>query len=160
MTSNVGARMISKGKSLGFAPTEDKERDYKSMKDTVMDEVKRVFNPEFINRIDEVLVFHPLSLEDMAKILELMLKKVSAKIKTQGLNVEYTQSAKDFLVKEGFDPNYGARPLQRTIQRTLEDPLAEELLLKKFEPEATVLIDHEEGAEKLTFTTKQPEKVK
>ncbi len=160
MTSNVGARMISKGKSLGFAPSDDKERDYKSMKDTVMDEVKRVFNPEFINRIDEVLVFHPLSLEDMAKILELMLKRVIGKIDAQGFKASFTAEAKKLLVTEGFDPNYGARPLQRTIQRMVEDPLAEEILLKKFKAGAMIHVDVDGKGEKLTFSSKLAEKVK
>ncbi|MFC1680041.1 ATP-dependent Clp protease ATP-binding subunit, partial [Elusimicrobiota bacterium] len=122
MTSNVGARMITKGKSLGFAPSEDKERDYQSMKDTVMDEVKRVFNPEFINRIDEILVFHPLSEVDMVQILTLMLNRVSGRTQRQGYKTEFTEAVKKALVAKGFDPTYGARPLQRTIQRLVEDP--------------------------------------
>src|SRR5208282_5007246 len=89
MTSNVGARLISKGQSLGFVPAQDnEEKDYSKMKDTVMEEVKRVFNPEFINRIDEIIVFHPLSEAEMAQILELMLKRVQHKIEDQGYKVE------------------------------------------------------------------------
>jgi len=159
LTSNVGARMISKGKALGFSPSADMEKDYRSMKDTVMDEVKRVFNPEFINRIDDILVFRPLSEEDMAKILELMLKRVQAKIVRQNFKIEFTDEAKKYLVKTGFDPNYGARPLQRTIQRTVEDPLAEEILLKKFEAGATIYVDCD-GPDKLIFSPKPFAKVK
>jgi ATP-dependent Clp protease ATP-binding subunit ClpC len=159
MTSNVGARLISKGKSLGFAPTEDKERDYTSMKDTVMEEVRRVFNPEFINRIDEILVFHALSEDHMAKILELMLKRVAAKIEAQGYKIEFGQEAKGFLLKIGFDPNYGARPLLRTIQRTVEDPLAEEMLAKKFEAGAVIRVEYDEQGKKLAFGTKPAAKV-
>ncbi|MBI4347671.1 MAG: ATP-dependent Clp protease ATP-binding subunit, partial [Elusimicrobia bacterium] len=154
MTSNVGARLISKGKSLGFVPSESAERDYKAMKDTVMDEVKRVFNPEFINRIDDILVFHPLSEADMTQILELMLKKVEGKLKDQGFKVEITAEAKKYLVETGFDPNYGARPLLRTIQRTIEDPLAEEILQKKYAQGATVYINLDEAAKKLSFSDK------
>jgi ATP-dependent Clp protease ATP-binding subunit ClpC len=128
MTSNVGARLISKGKTLGFMPSEDKEKDYKAMKDTVMDEVKRVFNPEFINRIDEVIVFRPLTEADTEKILELNLKKVEKKLDVKGVKFDITKAAKTFLVKKGFDPNYGARPLIRTVQKYLEDPMAEFLL--------------------------------
>ena len=154
MTSNVGARLISKGKSLGFVPSESAERDYKSMKDIVMDEVKRVFNPEFINRIDEILVFHPLSQGEMEQILELMLKKVELKLKDQGFKVQVTPEAKKFLVETGFDANYGARPLLRTIQRTIEDPLAGEILQKKFANGSTIYINLEEGGKKLLFTDK------
>ncbi len=154
MTSNVGARLISKGKSLGFVASESAERDYRAMKDTVMDEVKRVFNPEFINRIDEILVFHPLSEADMTNILELMLKRMEGKLKDQGYKVDVSPEAKKFLVETGFDPNYGARPLLRTIQRTIEDPLAEEILQKKFEPGATVYVNFDESAKKLTFSSK------
>jgi ATP-dependent Clp protease ATP-binding subunit ClpC len=164
MTSNVGARMIAKGKSLGFAPTEDADKDYRSMKDTVMDEVKRVFSPEFINRINDVLVFHPLSKKDMEKILELMLTKVVEKIEAQEYKIEFTKEAKSLLVEEGFDPNYGARPLQRTIQRTLEDPLAEEMLRGKVEKNKIIVVDADHSDKKeprLKFTTKKvAEKVK
>ena len=128
MTSNVGARLISKGKTLGFMPADDKEKDYIAMKDTVMDEVKRVFNPEFVNRIDEVIVFRPLTEADMEKILELSLRKVDKKLDAKGVKFKITQAAKTFLVKKGFDPSYGARPLLRTVQKYLEDPMAEFLL--------------------------------
>jgi ATP-dependent Clp protease ATP-binding subunit ClpC len=155
MTSNVGARMITKGKSLGFAAvTENVEKDYKAMKDTVMDEVKRVFNPEFINRIDEVLVFHPLTEKEMGKILEMMLKRVVKKVESQNYKIEFTQAAKTALVEKGFDPNYGARPLQRTIMRLIEDPLAEDMLLRKFEHGSTILADYDKPGDKLVFTTK------
>jgi ATP-dependent Clp protease ATP-binding subunit ClpC len=159
LTSNIGARLISKGKSLGFAPKEDAERDYRAMKDTVMDEVKRIFNPEFINRIDEILVFQSLSEQDMRKILDLMLSRVSRKIQTQGFKIEFSDEARKFLVSSGFDPNYGARPLQRTIQRSVEDPLAEEILLKKFEPNSTIFVEFEEADKKLAFKKEPAAKV-
>ena len=155
MTSNVGARLISKGKSLGFVPAQDsEEKDYSKMKDTVMDEVKRVFNPEFINRIDEIIVFHPLSEADMTQILELMLKRVQTKIEGQGYKLDVSPEAKKLLIELGFDPNYGARPLQRTIQRTLEDPLAEEMLGKKFEPGSSIYIGADDSGKKLIFSPK------
>ncbi|OIO08056.1 MAG: hypothetical protein AUJ52_08930 [Elusimicrobia bacterium CG1_02_63_36] len=160
MTSNVGARLISKGKSLGFAPKEDKEKDYKEMKDTVMDEVKRVFNPEFINRVDEILVFHPLTEKEMVQILEIMLKRVIEKVDVQGYKIDFTDAAKKHLVAVGFDPNYGARPLQRTIQRLVEDPLAEDILLKKFEPGATIRVEHKGEEENLVFESKAAAEVK
>lgn len=155
MTSNVGARMISKGKALGFAPTEDVEKDYKAMKDMVMDEVKRVFNPEFINRVTDVLVFHPLTRDEMEKILELMLGKVVEKLEGQEYKIEFSKDAKAFLLEEGFDPTYGARPLQRTIQRMLEDPLAEELLKDAFDKGGTILVGFDKSKKALKFTMKK-----
>lgn len=134
MTSNVGAKLISKGKALGFYVQEDTQADYQSIKDTVTEEMKKVFNPEFLNRIDEIIVFHPLDKEDMKKILDLMLARVENKIVAQGISVEFSCNAKDFLLEKGFDPNYGARPLQRTIQKYVEDTIAEEMLTKKIIP--------------------------
>ncbi|MBI5244547.1 MAG: ATP-dependent Clp protease ATP-binding subunit [Elusimicrobia bacterium] len=160
LTSNIGARMISKGKSMGFAPVQaDVERYYKSMKDTVLEEVKRIFNPEFVNRIDEILVFQSLSEDDMTKILDLMLGRVRKKIESQGYKVEFSAEAKKFLVKTGFDPTYGARPLQRTIQRSVEDPLAEDILLKKFQPGGTIYVEHDEAGQKLAFNKEPAAKV-
>ncbi|MEW6041099.1 MAG: ATP-dependent Clp protease ATP-binding subunit [Elusimicrobiota bacterium] len=153
MTSNVGARLISKGKSLGFVPQENREKDYREMKDIVMEEIKRVFNPEFINRIDETIVFRPLNEEDMAKILELNLQKVSDKLKDKNIKIEVTEKAKEFLIKNGFDPNYGARPLLRTVQKFLEDPLAEELLTRRVKQGETLKIDVDKDNTKLSFKT-------
>jgi ATP-dependent Clp protease ATP-binding subunit ClpC len=156
MTSNVGARLISKGRSLGFVAVQENreqaERDYKKMKDTVMDEVKRVFNPEFINRINDVLVFHPLNEDEMREILKLMLDRVRAKIEMQGYKIEFTEETDKFLIKTGFDQNYGARPLARTIQRSVEDPLSEDILMKKFDAGATIYVDADPSGEKLLFS--------
>ena len=132
--------------------SDQNERDYKKMKEVVMDEVKRVFSPEFINRINDVIVFHPLSEAEMAQILTLMLTHVRTKIEAQGYKVEFTDETRAYLVKNGFDVNYGARPLARTIQRSIEDPLSEEILLKKFDPGATIYIDVDSANEKLTFS--------
>lgn len=154
MTSNVGARLISKGKALGFLVQEDSLRDYQTMKETVMEEVKKTFNPEFLNRIDEIVVFHPLSREEMRKILELMLSRVKNRLVEQGYEIELSEPAKDFLLEKGFDPHYGARPLQRTIQRFLSDPLAEEILAKKFASPSKLYIEFNPEEKKLTFTGK------
>ena len=155
MTSNVGARLISKGRSLGFVAVQENreqaERDYKKMKETVMDEVKRVFNPEFINRINDVLVFHPLNEDEMREILKLMLDRVRAKIEMQGFKIDFTDDTEKHLIKIGFDQNYGARPLARTIQRSVEDPLSEDILMKKFEAGATIYVDVDPSGEKLLF---------
>jgi len=154
MTSNVGARLISKGKALGFLVQEDTLRDYQAMKETVTEEVKKTFNPEFLNRIDEIVVFHPLSREDMRKILELMLNRVKNRLIEQGCEIELSEPAKDFLLEKGFDPNYGARPLQRTIQRLLSDPLAEEILAKKFVSPSKIYVEFNLEEKKLTFASK------
>jgi len=152
MTSNVGARLISKGKSLGFVSGEDTDRDYKAMKDVVMEEVKKHFNPEFLNRIDDLIVFHPLNRDDARKILDLILERVSKKLENQDIVPTLTEEAKDFLVEQGFDPNYGARPLLRTIQRQLEDPMAEEILAKRLTTGGKVYVDFDAEAKKLVFS--------
>jgi ATP-dependent Clp protease ATP-binding subunit ClpC len=159
MTSNVGARLISKGKSLGFLVEEDNaKRDYQSMKETVMEEVKRAFNPEFLNRIDDVIFFHALTKEDMKKILELMLNRVRAKLQVQGYTIVLTDEAKDHLLEKGFDPHYGARPLQRTIQRLIEDTLASDILAKRFSAPASIYVDFDADEKKLTFGTQPASK--
>lgn len=152
MTSNVGARLITKGKTMGFASKEDSEKDYLAMKDTVMDEVKRHFNPEFLNRIDDIIVFHPLVKEDAKKILDLILNRVTKKLSNQDIVPVLTDEAKDFLVEQGFDPNYGARPLLRIIQRHLEDPMAEEILAKRLTTGGKVYVDFDPEAKKLIFS--------
>jgi len=145
MTSNIGARLISKGKTLGFVATEDKERDYKEMKDTVMDEVKRVFNPEFVNRIDEIVVFRPLTQDDIYRILDINFAKVQKKVADRNIILELTDKARDFVSKKGFDPNYGARPLLRTIQKYIEDPLSEFMLMNKVKDGSCIIIDYSDG---------------
>jgi ATP-dependent Clp protease ATP-binding subunit ClpC len=157
MTSNVGARLISKGKSLGFLVQEDAAKDYAAMKDTVMEEVKKAFNPEFLNRLDDIIVFHPLTREDSRQILDLMLARVSKKLAAQALTVSLTDEAKGFLVEKGFDPNYGARPLQRSIQRLLEDPLAEDILSKKVAPGTSIFVGVAGDGQKLVFSTTPPQ---
>ena len=158
MTSNVGARLISKGKSLGFLVEESAKKDYQSMKETVMEEVKRAFNPEFLNRIDDVIFFHALTKEDMKKILELMLTRVRAKLQVQGYMIQLTDEAKEHLLEKGFDPHYGARPLQRTIQRLIEDTLASEILSKRFSAPATIYVDFDGDDKKLVFATQPIQK--
>jgi ATP-dependent Clp protease ATP-binding subunit ClpC len=151
MTSNVGARLISKGKSMGFAASEDVHKDYLEMKGVVMEEVKRHFNPEFLNRIDDIIVFHPLTKEESSKILVLILERVIHKLKNQDIVPELTPEAQEFLLEKGFDPNYGARPLLRVIQRELEDPMAEELLARRLSG-GKVYVDLDPETKKLVFS--------
>ena len=145
MTSNIGAREITGGKTLGFLTTQEAEQSYKDMKKKVLDEMKKVFRPEFLNRIDEAIVFHPLSKEDVRSIVDLMLEKVTQRLTEQELTLEVTDKAKDFLVEKGFDPQFGARPLRRAIQKYLEDPLAQEILAKKIKPQAKITADFQDG---------------
>lgn len=152
MTSNVGAREITnKGSSLGFAAQTTEEQQYQDMRQGVMDEVKKTFNPEFINRIDEIVVFHSLTKENIAKILDLALKEVDDKLAEKELTLQLTPAAKEFLIERGFDAKYGARPLLRTLQRELEDPLAENILVSRYAPGTVIRADLDTSSNKLTF---------
>ncbi len=129
MTSNAGAENIVSPKRLGFVSAEDEGERYKFMKDRVMEEVKRLFKPEFLNRIDEIMVFHQLNAEHMKEIVDIMLRGIIKRTKVQmDIDLKVSQEAKAYLVEKGYDPKYGARPLRRTIQSQLEDKLAEEIL--------------------------------
>ena len=131
MTSNVGAELIRKTGSLGFK-NQKEEITYQDMKDKLLEEVKRTFKPEFLNRIDDIIVFRPLVKEDLVNIVSIEIGYVAARLKEQNISLEVSQEVKDFLIEKGFDPVFGARPLKRTIQRFLEDPLASEIIAKKY----------------------------
>jgi ATP-dependent Clp protease ATP-binding subunit ClpC len=146
MTSNLGTRDIQKGPGIGFAAKADEQVTYEKMKDRVMEELKRSFRPEFLNRIDEVIVFHSLSREDVKAIVDLMLRRVQEQLKAKDVDIELTDDAKSLLAEKGYDPALGARPLRRTIQRLVEDPLSEKLLWKEFKAGETVIV-HAQGDE-------------
>jgi ATP-dependent Clp protease ATP-binding subunit ClpC len=131
MTSNVGAELIRKTGSLGFK-TQKEEITYQEMKERLLEEVKRTFKPEFLNRIDDIIVFRPLVKDDLVRIIDIEVGYVAERLREQNISLEVGQDAKDFLIEKGFDPVFGARPLKRTIQRFLEDPLAQEIIAKKF----------------------------
>ncbi|AYF53786.1 ATP-dependent Clp protease ATP-binding subunit [Clostridium botulinum C] len=129
LTSNVGASTINKQNTLGFSNSEDKAEDeYERMKDNVMVELKRSFRPEFLNRIDDIIVFHTLNQEDLKEIVKLMLQEVSSRLKNKEVYIEFDEKAEKLLANKGFDTAYGARPLRRTITKTVEDKLSEEIL--------------------------------
>src|SRR5881409_666699 len=132
MTSNLGTRDIQKGATIGFQAAHDAEVTYEKMKERVMEELKRSFRPEFLNRIDEVIVFHSLSQENVKAIVDLMLRRVREQLKAKDVEIELTDAAKTLLAEKGYDPALGARPLRRTLQRLVEDPLSEKLLWKEF----------------------------
>jgi len=145
MTSNLGTRDIQKGPGVGFAARPDEKMTYEKMKDRVMDELKRSFRPEFLNRIDEIIVFHSLTIEDVKRIVDLMTKRVREQLKAKDLEIELTDAAKTLLAEKGFDPALGARPLRRTIQRMVEDALSEKLLWKEFRAGQTIIVDERDG---------------
>ncbi len=124
------------------------------MKNRIMDEMKRTFRPEFINRVDETIVFHQLTKEEILQIVELMLDRVRQQVNTQGMELEVTQAVKEQLASEGFDPQFGARPLRRAVQRLIEDPLSEEVLLGRFSVGDTIRVEIEDGK---VFFTKEPD---
>ncbi|HLF40532.1 MAG TPA: ATP-dependent Clp protease ATP-binding subunit [Acidimicrobiia bacterium] len=141
MTSNLGTADLRKA-AIGFAKT-DEAVTYERMKEKVNEELKRHFRPEFLNRIDEVIVFHELTREEVREIVDLMMRRVREQLEGQGLLLDLTDAAKDLLAKKGYDPTLGARPLRRAIQRLVEDPLSERILWKEFHAGETVVIDAE-----------------
>jgi len=152
MTSNIGTQDIkSLGKGIGFSQKESEDMDYNTMKSTVQDALKNVFNPEFLNRIDDVIVFHALNKEDIFEIIDIMSEDLFDRAEELGLNVQFDTSAKEFLTDKGFDPKYGARPLRRALQKYVEDPLAEALLNQNLGEGDTVMLMHEDGEEELDF---------
>jgi len=156
MTSNLGTRDIQKGTTLGFA-TSDETVTYEKMKDKVMEELKRSFRPEFLNRIDEIIVFQSLSRENVKSIVDLMMKRVEDQLKSKDIEIELTEAAKDLLAEKGYDPTLGARPLRRTIQRLVEDPLSEKLLWKEYAAGQTIIVDARDGEVSFEGAPQSPE---
>ncbi|MEI6033986.1 MAG: ATP-dependent Clp protease ATP-binding subunit [Verrucomicrobiae bacterium] len=153
MTSNVGAELIKKQTTLGFgAPKLDDNHD--AMKGKILEETKRVFKPEFLNRLDDIIVFHTLSKPDLVKIVDLEMAKVIARIKAKDIHLALDPSAQEFLIEKGYDPTYGARPLRRAVERFLEDPMAEEILRGTIAPGDSVTVKRD--GEKLAFAADAP----
>ncbi len=150
MTSNIGANLIKNSSGLGFK-RKGEEHDYGKMKDLVMAEVERHFRPEFLNRVDEIVVFNQLVKKDLDRIIEIELDKVRLRLRERNLSFQLTQEALDFLVEKGYHPDYGARPLRRAIEHELEDPLAEEVLRGTFNAGSHLLIGFDAEEKKLTF---------
>jgi ATP-dependent Clp protease ATP-binding subunit ClpC len=150
MTSNVGARDIVKGGGVGFHQV-DGQATYEDMAERVKDEIQRVFNPEFLNRLDDVIVFHPLNKDHIREIVEVLMRDVRARLEEESFKLQLTDPAVEFLVEHGFDATYGARPLRRAIQRYLEDPLSEKILMAELAPGDTIEVDVAEDGEHLVF---------
>jgi ATP-dependent Clp protease ATP-binding subunit ClpC len=157
MTSNLGTRDIQKGASIGFAARADEKLTYEKMRDRVMEELKRSFRPEFLNRIDEIIVFHSLSRENVKEIVDLMMRRLREQLKAKDVEIELTDAAKELLAEKGYDPSLGARPLRRTIQRLVEDPLSEKLLWKEFKAGETVIVDSRDGEVSFEHTPAPPD---
>jgi ATP-dependent Clp protease ATP-binding subunit ClpC len=147
MTSNIGAGQISKNQSLGFSVGDESGLSYDDMKDRVMSELRKVFRPELLNRIDEVIVFHKLTREEILTIVDLMLLRLREQMSEHETGVELTPEAKELLVDKGYDPTMGARPLRRAIQRFIEDPLADFVLGRELTPGSTILVDRKRESE-------------
>jgi ATP-dependent Clp protease ATP-binding subunit ClpC len=131
MTSNIGARLIDKGISLGFQKGDEGDHIQK-MKEDILGELKRTFNPEFLNRIDDIVVFHPLDQNHLSQIIDNLIRDLNRRLADRGVQLEITADVKNWLIKEGYQPAYGARPMRRAIQKNIEDPLSEELIKGRF----------------------------
>ena len=153
MTSNLGTQELRKA-NIGFA-TADEAVTYEKMKEKVHDALKAHFRPEFLNRIDDTIVFHELSQAEVTSIVDLMIKRLVGQLESQGIGLELREPTKAFLARKGYDPTLGARPLRRAIQRLVEDPLSERILWKEFRAGETIIVDTEinteSGEEEIVF---------
>ena len=151
MTSNIGAELIKNKAGFGFAK-KDELTDYKKMKQTLQSEIERYFRPEFINRLDDVIVFRPLNRDDLIGIVEYELKQVFARLHEKGMTLQVDQPAKDFLIDKGYNPDFGARPLRRAIEQYVEDPLSESLLRGEFTQDHIIKVTRRDEEDHLTFS--------
>ena len=152
MTTNLGSRDVSKGQNLGFAPDDNEFSAYEQMKGKVQQELKQHFRPEFLNRIDDVVVFHQLSKNEIVEIVDLMITGLEKRLLEKDMDIELTTAAKNLLAERGYDSSLGARPLRRTIQRDLEDPLSEKMLFGDLLPGNIVVVDVEGEGDSREFT--------
>jgi ATP-dependent Clp protease ATP-binding subunit ClpC len=155
MTSNVGAETLRRQTTMGFAATKPLgEHEYEAMRDRLMEEAKKTFKPEFINRLDDIIVFHQLTKTDLMHIVDLEVDKVLGRVKAKEVHIVLAETAKEFLIEKGYDPMYGARPMRRAVERYLEDPLAEELLRGNVKAGDTVQVSAKDG--KIAFNVAEP----
>ena len=156
MTSNIGVRDLKDfGAGIGFATKAKQDSSEENMKSTIQTALKRVFSPEFLNRIDDVIIFNTLQREHIHKIIDITLGKVFGRINALGYQVELTDKAKDFLSTKGYDQQFGARPLNRAIQKYLEDPVAEEILKGEMAEGSTIVADHDEKTDSIVIKSKK-----
>ena len=152
MTTNLGTRDIAKSVSLGFSGSTNAEGSYEKMKAKVADELKQHFRPEFLNRVDEIVVFRQLTQEDIERIVDLMIAQVEIRLKDRDMGIELTPAAKTLIAQRGFDPTLGARPLRRAIQRDIEDHLAEKILFSEVKSGEIVVVDVADPGSETAFT--------
>jgi ATP-dependent Clp protease ATP-binding subunit ClpC len=159
MTSNVGAELIKKQTSLGFGAMDNESADYDGMKAKILEQSKKVFKPEFLNRLDDQIVFHMLEKKDLVQIVDLEIAKVFDRLKNRDINVKIDNKAKDFLIEDGYDPEYGARPMRRSVEKNLEDPLAEHLLRGDVKEGDLVTVTADKKEKRLKFKAESGEPV-
>lgn len=160
MTSNVGAELIRKQNTMGFGAlggSAEGDANYEVMKEKLTEQAKKVFKPEFLNRLDDLIVFHMLEKPDLERIVDLEVSKVTARVKTKGITLELTPEAREVVIEQGYDPSYGARPMRRAVERLMEDPLAEHLLRGDIHDGDTVEIRRDESGKSLSFHVKSPQ---
>ena len=150
MTTNIGQKEIVQQGPIGFMAREDRETTYEKMRDTVMSDMKKEFRPEFLNRIDEIIVFHPLNEAELKEIAGLIITDLQKQVTNREMKLEVSEGVKEKIIKEGYEPKYGARPLRRAVQRLLENPLSNEIIAGKFKECDTVIADIKD--DKITFT--------
>src|SRR4029453_17961228 len=148
------AELIKKSNVMGFGAAARNEHDYDVMKEKILEETKKVLKPEFVNRLDDLIVFHTLGRPELLQIIDLEIGKVTERIKQKDIKLVLDETAKDFLIEKGYDPQYGARPMRRAVERYLEDPMAEEILRGHIKPGDSAKVIAENG--KLTFTVPKP----
>ena len=156
MTSNLGTEFVRKSGSLGFVPQSGSAEERESQ-EKISKALKSTFRPEFLNRIDEIITFSPLFVEDMAKIVDLQMKEIQERMSEHGLTVELTPAAREWLANTGYDPSFGARPLRRALQKYVESPLSISLLSGEFQPNSHILVDVDEAKEHLVFKAQKNE---
>lgn len=157
LTSNVGTKRLKQAKAMGFGATDSEEENYDAMKEKVMGDVKKVFNPEFLNRLDEAIVFHPLTSGDITNILDIMMDRVNKRLSDKNITLILGDEVKQHLAKEGYDPEYGARPLRRVIQRSIEDPLSSALISGDIPENCELTASLKEGEVIFTVTKRKDE---
>jgi ATP-dependent Clp protease ATP-binding subunit ClpC len=154
MTSNVGSQHLVSERQFGFTARDGV--DFRETERRARDALERSFRPEFLNRVDEIIVFQPLTKGDVLEIVDIMLGRLNKHLESQKVSIEITQSAKEFLAEEGYDPKFGARPLARAIRRFIENPLSSRIIGGEFDPGDTVVVDRsQDGRDELTFKVKE-----
>ena len=154
LTSNIGSDLIKGGQSFGFGKREE-VMDYDRLKKQLLSETEKFFRPEFINRLDDVVVFQPLSKDDLYSIIDIELAKIMKRLEAKGLTMELDQDSKDFLIEKGYNPDFGARPLRRALGTYIEDPLAESLLAGDYSQGSHLEVTHKEGDDHLFFSSNE-----